>query len=367
MAVVGLLSGCALFRPPEPGIGKPLDWSDIPEWEADRHAEAWPALLQTCRARGGKSDWQSICEAAAQQDPDDEAARQFFERWFVPHRVHGAKRENTGLITGYYEPLLHGSYERSERFRYPLFGRPDSLLIIDLGDRFPSLKDQRVRGRLVGNRVVPYFTREEIDGTESSPLSGNEILWLDDPNELFFLHIQGSGRVQLDTGEVIGVGYADQNGHPYRAIGRDLVERGELAIEEVTLFSIRRWLNEHPDQAQELLFENPSYVFFVLREAPEKGPVGSLNVPLTPVRSLAIDPKLVNLGVPIWLDTHYPGDENRPLRRLVMAQDTGGAIKGNLRADLFWGHGEEAERQAGAMKSRGSMVVLLPRTAPAQE
>ena len=166
---------------------------------------------------------------------------------------------------------------------------------------------------------------------------------------------------------MIGVGYADQNGHPYRAIGRSLVEQGELALEEVTLFSIRRWLKDNPEKAEALLFENPSYVFFVLREAPEKGPVGSLNVPLTPVRSLAIDPKLVNLGVPIWLDTHYPGQEERPLRRLVLAQDTGGAIKGNLRADLFWGHGPEAERQAGEMKSRGSLVVLLPRAVSAQE
>ncbi len=367
LLVLGLLGGCALFRPPEPGIGKSLEWSDLTGWESDRHTEAWPALQHSCKARGRKPDWKAICSAAAElANPDDETARKFFENWFVPHRVHGANRQKKGLITGYYEPLLHGSYTRSERFRHPLFGRPESLLIIDLGDRFPTLKDQRVRGRLEGNRVIPYYTRAEIDGSES-PLQGNEILWLDDPNELFFLHIQGSGRVQLDDGQVIGVGYADQNGHPYRAIGRDLVERGELALEEVTLFSIRRWLRDNPDEAEALLFENPSYVFFVLREAPEKGPVGSLNVPLTPIRSLAIDPKLVNLGVPIWLDTHYPGQEDRPLRRLVMAQDTGGAIKGNLRADLFWGHGEEAERQAGEMKSQGSLVVLLPRVISAQE
>ena len=355
-----LLGACALFRPPEPGIGDPVPWDRVDGWNRDNQAEAWPALLQTCQRLGGKPDWQPLCEAAGSlESPDAETARAFFETWFLPHRVHGARRNAEGLITGYYEPLLHGSLTPSERYRYPLYGRPEELLIIDLGERFPSLARERVRGRLVGNRVIPYYTRADIE-SDSGLLEGDELLWLDDPNELFFLHIQGSGRIRLDDGTMVGVGYADQNGHPYRAIGKVLVDRGELALDEVTLFSIRRWLRDNPENAAELLNQNPSYVFFVLRDSPSEGPVGSLNVPLTPGRSLAIDPTLVSLGVPIWLDSHYPGKPEEPLQRLVLAQDTGGAIRGNLRADLFWGHGSEAEMLAGEMKSAGSLLVLLP-------
>ncbi len=367
IALPALLGACALFQPPEPGIGKAVTWDAVPGWTADDHSAAWPALINSCKRRAEEDDWRSLCmAAAAQASPDSETARRFFETWFIPHRVHGARRSSEGLVTGYYEPLLHGSPEPSDRYRYPLYGRPDGLLIIDLGDRFPELKRERLRGRLVGNRVVPYYSRAEIEA-EPALLDGSELLWLDDANELFFLHIQGSGRVQLPDGEMVGVGYADQNGHPYRAIGKVLVDRGELALDEVTLFTIRDWLRAHPDEAMELLNQNPSYVFFVFRDAPAEGPVGSLNVPLTAGRSLAIDPKLVDLGVPIWLDTFYPGEPDRPLQRLVMAQDTGGAIRGNLRADLFWGHGEEAERLAGTMKSRGTLMVLLPRAAAVQE
>ena len=356
-----LLGACALFKPPQPGIGKVLSWDKVDDWQTDRHAEAWPALLHSCAALAKKADWQQICQAATGiENPDDLLARQFFEKWFTPHPVYGAGGKPTGLITGYYEPLLFGSFEPDQRFRYPLYGRPDSLLIIDLGDRFPELKNQRLRGRLVGDKVMPYFSRAEIDADQTI-LEGNELLWLDDRDALFFLHIQGSGRVQLPDGRVIGVGYADQNGHVYRSIGKILVERGALALDEVTLFTIREWLRMHPEEAVELLGQNPSYVFFVLREDPGQGPVGSMNVPLTPVRSIAIDPKLVSLGVPIWLSTHYPGNPDQPMKRLVFAQDTGGAVKGNVRADVFWGHDNNAEQAAGTMKSPGSLFVLLPR------
>jgi membrane-bound lytic murein transglycosylase A len=362
-----LLGACALFRPPQPGIGKAVSWDKIDGWQADQHAEAWPALLHSCEALGEKPVWQEICSAAAATgEPDDDLARLFFEQWFEPHPVYGAGGKSSGLITGYYEPLLFGSFEPDQRYQYPLYGRPDSLLIIDLGDRFPEMKKKRLRGRVVGNKVIPYFSREEIDADQAI-LDGNELLWLDDREALFFLHIQGSGRVQLRDGNIIGVGYADQNGHAYRSIGKILVDRGELVLEEVTLFTIREWLRSHPDEAVELLNQNPSYVFFVLRDDPGQGPVGSLNVPLTPTRSIAIDPKLVSLGVPMWLSTHYPGAPEQPMQRLVFAQDTGGAIKGNVRADVFWGHDDGAEQAAGTMKSPGSLFVLLPKILSVQE
>lgn len=361
VGLITLLSSCALFRPPEPGIGKAIDWQRIDGWDRDNHDEAWPALLNGCKALDKKPGWDQICSAARSMPaPDSDRARTFFETWFVPHLVHGARGKTKGLITGYYEPLLFGSFEPSDRYRYPLYARPDSLLTIDLGERFPELKNQRLRGRLIGRKVVPYFSRAEIEA-DRELLRGNELVWLDDRDDVFFLHIQGSGRIELPDGKVIGVGYSDQNGHPYRAIGRTLVERGELELEQVSLFSIKQWLRDNPKQAEELLNQNPSYIFFVLREDPGQGPIGSLNVPLTAERSIAIDPKLIELGSPMWLSTHYPGEQDQPFEKLVFAQDTGGAIKGHLRADVFWGHDREAERAAGTMKSPGSLIVLIPR------
>ena len=360
-----MMTGCALFKSAEPGIGKAMAWDKVPHWQQDQQQRAWPALLQSCKKTAKRPHWDKICaQAGGMPAPEDaESARRFFQQWFQPHQIRGSGGSKKGLITGYYEPLLFGSYEKTDRYRYPLYGRPDSLLIIDLGERFPDLKNARLRGRVIGNKVIPYFSRADIEA-DRSLLEGNELLWLDDQNAVFFLHIQGSGRVQLPSGKVVGVGYSDQNGHPYKAIGKVLVDQEQLKLEEVSLFSIKRWLEQNPDQAEQVLNANPSYIFFVLRDDPGSGPIGSLNVPLTGGRSLAIDPRLIKLGAPVWLITHYPGDPEQPLHRLVMAQDTGGAIKGNVRADLFWGNGDVAEQAAGTMKSKGEMIVLLPRSDP---
>ncbi len=359
--LAGLLASCVWLQP-EPGIGTDISWQKVPGWADDRHAEAWPALLQSCaRQRSRDAAWGRLCDAAATlpNPPGDTQARHFFETWFVAHRVHGAHGKHDGLITGYYEPLLYGSLLRSERYRYPLYRRPPDLLTIELGDLFPELKQRRVRGRIQGSKVVPYFSRAELDA-DPNLIAGNELLWVDDPTAVFFLHIQGSGRVQLDDGRVIAVGYADQNGHPYRSVGKRLVEMGELALEDVSLFTIRAWLRDNPDKSAQLLNSNPSYVFFARRDETAQGPRGSLNVPLTPERSLAVDPATIPLGIPVWLDTTRPGD-NATYRRLMFAQDTGGAIKGHVRADVFWGRGDHAERMAGEMKQAGRLYALLPR------
>lgn len=361
---VGLAS-CAVFKPRAPGIGKPLEWRQVNGWRQDNHAETWPALLRSCEALAARADWKALCAAARNHpnaDFDDRAARQFFERWFRPHPLHGRAGKTNGLITGYYEPLLFGSFARDQRYRYPLYAPPETLLSIELGELYPELRGRPVRGRLAGNKVLPFYSRAEIE-SDRSLLAGHELIWIDDRDAVFFLHIQGSGRIRLPDGRVLGAGYSNQNGRPYQSIGAVLLERGELKQEEISLFTIRQWLRDHPARAEALLFGNPSYVFFVLRENPGDGPIGSLNVPLTPQRSIAIDPKLVDLGAPVWLSTNFPGDPARPYQRLVLAQDTGGAIKGALRADLFWGHGDGAERAAGIMKERGSLIVLLPNAA----
>jgi membrane-bound lytic murein transglycosylase A len=290
--------------------------------------------------------------------PDEDGARAFFEARFEPRLQRAGWFRSTGLVTGYYEPLLHGNWTRTDRYRYPLYRLPEDLVSVELGALYPELKNKRVRGRLTGRRVVPYFSRTEIDSIRS-PLAGNELLWVDDPVALFFLQIQGSGRVRLPSGEMLSVGYADQNGYAYTAIGRTVAERAGLKLEDIDLPTIRAWLADHPEDAQAVMNANASYVFFALRDSSLPGPLGALGVPLLPERAVAVDPAYVPLGVPVWLDTNLPGEE-KPYRQLVFAQDTGGAIKGPVRADLFFGYGANAEAYAGRMRSPGTLYVLLP-------
>ena len=361
--VLGFLlqvSSCDFYKPPEPGIGKMVKWQSVSGWYEDTLADSWPALQQNCTVFADHPDWKDACAAMKLiPNPSHDQARQFYETWFAPYEVNGRDGKTEGLLTGYYEPLLFGSMVRDEEYKYPIYRVPAELLIVELGELYPELNGKRVRGRVNGNKVIPYYSREEIE-SDQELLAGNELVWLNDRDDVFFLHIQGSGRVQLRDGRIIGAGYANQNGHPYRAIGRVLLDSGELEKDEISLFTIRQWLREHPNQAEDLLNRNPSYVFFELRNDASKGPIGSLNVPLTPERSIAIDPKVIPLGTPVWVQTNIPGRPEIPLQRLVIAQDTGGAIKGPLRADFFWGHGPEAEQKAGIMKEKGKLLALLP-------
>lgn len=360
---VMLLAACVETPPPAPGIGNPVDWSVLPGWQQDQLVEAWPALLAQCpRLSREQTDWKGICDQATHvPGHDNEQIRNFIEEHFQPHEVYGKDGTRDGLITGYYQPILQGSRAPSERYRYPLYSKPDDLLTIELGDLYPDLKGKRVRGRLVDNKVVPYHDRAAIDD-DSAPLSGKELLWVDDPYDAFFLQVQGSGRVQLEDGSVISVGYADQNGHPYQSIGKKLIEMGALEKEAVSLFTIRQWLNDHPAKAKSLLNTNASYVFFTLREAVNENPRGSLNVPLMDERSVAVDRSIIPLGSLVWLDTQLP-DTDQPYQRLMLAQDTGGAIVGPVRADIFFGTGDRAEYLAGNMKSEGQLYVILPKVA----
>ena len=365
------LAACQAPPPKEPilPVGKPspdfllATWADLPDWLAQELPASWPALQQSCSALRLKANWLPICAAAKDIAPDDAMAqRTFYETWFTPYKVLNPDGSDTGLITGYYEPLLLGSRKRSTRFAYPLYAPPDDMLEVDMSELYPQFRGNIVRARLQGKRVVPYFNRAEIDAGLAPALHGRELFWVDNPVELFFLQIQGSGRIQLENGAHAKIGYAEQNGHPYASIGRRLIDMGELLPEQASMQGIKNWAEKNPEKLAVLLGHNPSYVFF--RELPDtlSGPLGALGVPLTNEYSIAVDRRSIPLGVPVFLATTQPNSAE-PLNRLVFAQDTGGAIKGAVRADFFWGFGELAGHQAGRMKQSGRLWVLFPKGA----
>ena len=352
-----MVSACTT-RPP--GIGSPVEWSSLQNWALDDQSEVWAGFLKSCQ-KLAHGQWQEVCHLANNsRNLSDSEVREFFESHFEVRPVYAEGGVSQGLITGYYEPLLKGSWEPSEEFRYPLYGVPKDLLIVDLGGIYPQLKNMRLRGKLDGNKVVPYYDRAQLNDDQDL-LQGTEILWVNSLVDVFFLHVQGSGRVQLTDGSTTAVGYAEQNGHPYQSIGKVLIEMGEMEKEEVTLFTIKDWLKSNPSRLLELLSKNPSYIFFELRDNQADGPLGSLNVVLTPQRSIAVDRNVIPLGAPVWLQTTLPDEKQSPLNKLMLAQDTGGAIRGHVRADVFWGRGDEAEKMAGLMKQQGKLFVLLPK------
>jgi membrane-bound lytic murein transglycosylase A len=347
---------------------RPTAFSDLPGWSEDAVSQALPALRASCNALDGKpadapvgpnrmagtaGDWRAVCRAWAAAKPSDRGLRRLIETSLVPFAVTDANGPD-GLFTGYYEPELRGSRRQAAAYTVPLYRRPADLVSVETGG------EKRI-GRMVDGRLQPYYDRQAID---AGALAGRglELLWLADPIDAFFLQTQGSGRVRLAEGGSLRVGYAASNGLPPTMIGRLLVERGELTKEAATMQTVRRWLQDHPGEATALMQRNARYIFF--RELGGDGPLGALGVALTPGRSLAIDPDLLPLGAPLWLDTTYPAETpeaGQPLRRLVVAQDSGGAIKGVVRGDLYWGSGDEALRYAGPMKQRGRYYLLLPK------
>jgi membrane-bound lytic murein transglycosylase A len=374
-----LLIGCDTREPPPAKAAaislRAVEFADLAGWDEDRTAAALPAMRATCKVLDGKAatepvgpqgmagtaaDWRPACAALPGLDPTDAGLRQYVEAWFAPFAVNAGD----GLFTGYYEPELSGARAQSPTYPVPLYRRPPDLITADLADF--HLEAETLVGRVVDGRLRPYHTRADI---ESGALAGQglELLWLADPIDAFFLQVQGSGRVNLAEGGSVRVGYAASNGHPHTAIGRILVERGALTKEAATMQTVRQWLRDRPDQATALMQANARFIFF--REVEGDGPIGSLGVALTPGRSLAIDASLLPLGAPIWLDTTYPSgtpEAGRPLRRLMVAQDTGGAIKGAVRGDIYWGSGEAALQYAGPMKQQGRYYLLLPKAVAEQ-
>ncbi|MDF2367340.1 murein transglycosylase A [Sneathiella sp.] len=351
------------------------DFASLPGWEEEDFTGFFPAFLKSCvkiinlpetREMGGiglagtAGDWQPLCAAAMALPPDDKIRRRFFEENFAPFQILN-NEEKSGLFTGYYEASLTGSREKKPPYLTPLYLRPPELVMVDLGRFREELKGQRIAGKVVGGDLLPYPDRT---GIEMGALADRELelVWVDSDIDAFFLHIQGSGLVEMEDGSELRVGYAAQNGHPYFAIGRDLIEKGYVPREEMSMQAIRTWLEENPDKATELMQKNASFVFF--RELTTGGPIGAQGVELTPERSLAVDRKWLPLGVPLWLATDVaPASspaEVEKFARLMMAQDTGGAIVGPVRGDVFWGHGDYAYDMSGGMKSKGELWILLP-------
>ena len=385
---ISFLAACAVRPIPEtdePVVFDTFLWlgairfDEIPGWTNDRQSEALPVFLKSCEKLktlppGQKlkpkteprrvADWLSACAAAGRVRAGNEIeAQYFFESHFTPYRVRdNASGSSRGLFTGYYEPELLGAWRPDTTYRYPIYGRPKDLVSIDLGSFRPEWKGQKIAGRLADSKLTPYPTRADIDG---GTLKGKqlELLWVDNAIDAFFLHIQGSGRVVFRDGSVTRIGYAGRNGRRYTPIGRELVARGILTQDKVSMQSIQSWLAANPHAGIELMQKNESYIFF--RILKEDGPIGAQGVQLTPGRSLAVDRAFIPLGVPIWLRTTAPGRAKKPLRRLVIAQDTGSAIKGTIRGDLFVGYGAAAGVLAGQMKQKGTYYLLLPKkTAP---
>ena len=368
------LHACAPTPEPNRILLSPADFTELPGWTADAQQDALPALARSCAVLsrriddapvgaggigGTVADWRAPCAALDSAPADAEAARRLIESRFRPWRVTDGAGYADGLFTGYYEAELHGARTPSARYRVPILMRPADLVTVDLGRFAPDLAGRRIAGRVVKGALQPYLSRAAI---ERGALAGRklEIAWVDDPADAFFLHIQGSGRIALDDGSVLHVGYAAANGHAYTPIGRELIARGVAAPEDMSMQTIRAWLEAHPGEAQALMDKNASYVFF--RVLKGDGPLGAQGVALTPGRSLAVDSRLMPLGAPVWLDTTDPLTPTIPLRRLMVAQDTGGAIRGAVRGDVFWGYGPDATLRAGKMRQTGRWFLLLPRS-----
>lgn len=386
--IIGVFLGLAACTDPDvPGEDPVRDSSGptlskttfeaLPGWANDDHGAALSAFRRSCDrilaanpsgaldAKTGDAinygtvgDWQPICRealsAAAAADP-----RTFFEQGFQAFAVR-AENGPTGLMTGYYEPEIEASLIREGPYQTPLLAKPTDLQRLDLGEFDPNLKGETIRGRLEAGRFVPYPDRAAINRGALDP-DDLAVAWVKDPVDAFFTHIQGSARLSLPDGSVARVGFAEKNGRPYTAIGKVLIERGALSHETVSMASIRDWLAANPDEMQSILEANQSYVFFTRRHVSEPGlgPVGAGGVALSPGRSLAVDRRTHALGVPIWFEAVLPGDTD-PTQKLMVAQDTGSAIRGAVRGDYFWGSGAGAGAKAGEMKADGRFWVLLP-------
>ncbi len=359
---------------------EPVGYEQLPGWQEDQIAEALPALHRSCKRLlrrpedrnvgrhgvGGRvADWRAPCDALTALEKGagasaDALVRAEIEKLFVPFKVTFGEKDQ-GLFTGYYEAELKGALFPGGGYDTPLYKRPTDLVTVDLRQFDEGMTGRRIAGRVVDGKLVPYHDRTDID---NGVIDGAnlELLWAEDPIDVFFLHVQGSGKVQLPDGSSMRVGFAASNGRPFVAIGRLLLDEGYISRDKASMQSIRDWLRANPDKASELMQRNPRYIFF--RKIEGEGPIGAQGVALTPRRSLAVDPAFIPLGAPIYLDTTWPGSRSenpRPLRRLMVAQDTGNAIKGAIRGDFFWGAGDPALAEAGRMKQPGSYYLLLPK------
>lgn len=357
---------------------KHVPFDRLPGWGAQDLTPFLPAFLRSCAKLSGKpadgvvgpvasfgtvGDWMALCEKMVPlQSQNHNTLRYFLEKNFRPYLVSD-NNKTEGLFTGYYEAELQGAWQPGGAFTVPILSRPKDIISADLGDFRAELAGTSVAGRIEKNSFVPFYSREDIN---AGALQGRqlELMWVNSSVDAFFLHIQGSGRVVMEDGSAVRVGYAGRNGQRYVAVGRELIASNIISQEDMSMQAIRAWMEINPIAAEHLMNTNPSYIFFRIMD--ELNPVGAQGVALSPGYSLAVDDDFIPYGMPIWLDIADPRDPDHktPLQRLVVSQDTGSAIRGVVRGDLFWGFGRDAAAAAGVMKEYGNYYVLLPRTAP---
>ena len=348
-----LFFGCSK----EPQILKPqmpktyltqVDFDELPNWKNENYEEAISSFINSCQSGKTKKIYSKLC-LKAEQVKDSKI---FLEREFNIYKIAPSKTGEEGLLTGYYEASLKGSLIKKEPYIYPIYSEPKDLITVDLSSIYPDLKNYRLRGRLDGKKLVPYHTRAQ---TQDEVLDADIICYTDSKIDLFFLEVQGSGRVDLNSGESLFIGFANQNGHKYSSIGKYLINIGEISREDMSLQSIRAWFKENPQRVDEVLHYNESVVFFQERTHAASG---SLGIVLTPERSVAVDRNFIPLGSMLFLDARI---NNQNVSRVVMAEDTGGAIKGSVRADMFFGASKSAEESAGRLKSPLNLWIFLPK------
>lgn len=329
-----------------------VDFADIKGFENENFDIALETFKIGCTGRLNKSMLKNVCLKANETNN----SRKFFKENFTPFLLVDDNGKEEGTITGYYEPLLYGSLKKSDKYKYPIYKIPSDMIIVDLTDIYPELKGKRLRGILKGNRLVSYPDREEF---EKNYKNKDVLAWVDDKIDLYFLHIQGSGKVQLDNGDIINVGYDNQNGHKYVSLGKYMSQMGYIGGNSdysASVQGMKKWFEDNPGKVDEVLNRNPSYVFFGKRS---KGATGSLGTELIAKRNIAVDRRYIKLGLPVFLNTKHPVTKEN-IDQIMVAADTGGAIKGKIRADFFWGFGEEALESAGRMKENGKLYIFIP-------
>lgn len=356
---------------------KSVDFSDLPHWGSTSMVASLRTFQLSCQKFLKQApedsvgntwltltakDWFPSCKAALDTPADSpHLAKHFFETWFQPV-VFYQKNPTKGLFTGYYVPEIDASLSKTKKYTVPIYGTPNTLISVNLNRFDPKLPSKQLSGRIEGHHLVPFYSREEIDQgaiDHDAPI----IAYIRSPIDRLFIEIQGSGILRLTDGTTLNLGYAAQNGLPYTAIGKVLLKRGIMSYDAISLQSIQAYLHAHPEERDEIIYQNRSFVFF--KPITQDGAFGSQNVKLTPGYSLAVDTNWVPLGMPVWLNTSFPDPQlstHHPLYRLMVAQDTGGAIKGTMRGDVFWGAGPEAEAIAGKMKNTGRYWLLIPKT-----
>ena len=330
---------------------KPVGFNEIDGFYRDDLTHALDVFKKDCIKSKKNELFKNVCQKA---EYETDGAK-FFTINFQPYKLLDEDSFDEGIITGYYEPLLYGSLKKNNRYKYPIYKTPKDMIIIDYASDDPEVKPYKLRGKLVNNTLIPYDSRAQI---ESNPNKNLEVIaYVDNKFDLFLLHVQGSGKVLLNNGELINVGYAEQNGRKFKGLGTYMLEKGYIGKDELSAQGMKKYIDKNPAKADEILNQNESYIFF---HKSNQGATGSLGTQLTAKRNLAVDRSVIPLGMPVFLSTKNPVDK-KPINQLMVAADVGGAIKGNIRADFFWGYGEDAFAYAGKMKEKGKMYILMPK------